>query len=1120
MSFGPTTLRIIPNRDNETDNINRNKNKQKRKRIRKNKKLTIAAINARGIKGKIKSLESLLDAYKIDIVLLTETMLKNKEGLNIKGYKWIGKNRKGKNGGGVGILINNKYARSATEITHIDVGENTEVVWIKLDTRPKNLAIGVFYGPQETDQVSKVQETYTDLETQILQLMKDNEILLGGDFNAKLNVNSSEATQEESRNGRTLRAMLTNTNLMPLNLKRENVAWTRVNRKNTAEKSIIDYLLISESSEKYTSDISVDTEGHLRLKGKNETDHNTISMNLRINSPRMATYREQWKINNKQGWRKFNTEMKKEAEKGLGNQEYEEAMKKIKQILTKTVGKQKIRTDKPPKPKSKEVDEARTRMKTAKTKFNKACNHANSEEKQTTKKEYEKAQQNLREALEKLETARTEEKIKRLIAETKISPNIIWQTRRKTKNDTDLEYNTITEEGRVLTEPDETREYIANYFENLYQARPSTPAYEEWTNKIIEKVETLQKDHKQTIITQGSERIELKELHKAIGRLKRRKSLGPDQLPNEIMIEGDKNTRNIILELLNNIHHKEEVPPSWSEGHIKRLYKGKGVKGKCSNERGITLASNVGKVYERILNERIKKIINITDSQAGGIEGNATADHLITLKEVVAKIRKNKKTAYIIFLDVQKAYDKAWLDAILYVLNKNGVEGKNLEMARKMNSNLTAKIQTKFGLTREIEIKDSIRQGGVLSVIEYAALIDEISKELNQRDLGIRINEHEKLGCLLWMDDVALIHDNLEKLQEMMDCTNDIAGRYHIEFGAAKCKVVKIGRGPKSQIKLNDQILEETPAYKYLGEQINSKANLDDHLKEVEGKVIAATQKILTETGHKEFKGMKMRAIWELVETTIIPIITYAAEGWTWNKGERKKAQTLFNQSLKTILHLPKGTPTTILLAETGFQPIEHIVNKKRIMQAQRIKNKHEEKLVRKIAMNKESIWMKDTEETLQKYDLQEEDLEKPKEWLADLVNKKNSAITKEVIEQEATTMTKIKHWNDHTQNNLASRPAYMNKLGRKQCSAILRARSQMLPTKANMKGNQTDMTCRLCKDTDTQETQKHILQDCPTTKEKNLNIEYDEIFQEYDIEKLKSIADKIIEICEIINEM
>ena len=58
-------------------------------------------------------------------------------------------------------------------------------------------------------------------------------------------------------------------------------------------------------------------------------------------------------------------------------------------------------------------------------------------------------------------------------------------------------------------------------------------------------------------------------------------------------------------------------------------------------------------------------------------------DHLIVLKQTIQEITEKKQTAYIIFLDVQKAYDKAWLDAILYALHKNGVEGKNLRMIKK-----------------------------------------------------------------------------------------------------------------------------------------------------------------------------------------------------------------------------------------------------------------------------------------------------------------------------------------------------------------------------------------------------------------------------------------------------
>ena len=99
------------------------------------------------------------------------------------------------------------------------------------------------------------------------------------------------------------------------------------------------------------------------------------------------------------------------------------------------------------------------------------------------------------------------------------------------------------------------------------------------------------------------------------------------------------------------------------------------------------------------------------------------------------------------------------------------------------------------------------------------------------------------------MDDVRLIHHDLTTLQEMMDITNHVAKKYHIEFGAAKCKVVRIGPGQESKIMLNNTIQEEVPKYKYLGKIYNTKGNLEEHPKDLETKTMAATQRILAETG-------------------------------------------------------------------------------------------------------------------------------------------------------------------------------------------------------------------------------------------------------------------------------
>ena len=91
-----------------------------------------------------------------------------------------------------------------------------------------------------------------------------------------------------------------------------------------------------------------------------------------------------------------------------------------------------------------------------------------------------------------------------------------------------------------------------------------------------------------------------------------------------MFIESNEQTRALYIKVMNQIMHSAEIPQEWNEGNLKRLYKGKGIKGKCSNERGITLASNAGKLFERIINNRIAKKVRMSDAQAGGMKGRAT----------------------------------------------------------------------------------------------------------------------------------------------------------------------------------------------------------------------------------------------------------------------------------------------------------------------------------------------------------------------------------------------------------------------------------------------------------------------------------------------------------------
>ena len=124
----------------------------------------------------------------------------------------------------------------------------------------------------------------------------------------------------------------------------------------------------------------------------------------------------------------------------------------------------------------------------------------------------------------------------------------------------------------------------------------------------------------------------------------------------------------------------------------------------------------MGKLYERLVNNRLVPMVDMTDAQAGGIKGRATVDHILILKELANIAKKAKQELILVYLDVTKAYDKAWLDAIMYVMHERGLKSKLWKTVKELNSNLLTTVITKHGPTRKIKITDSIRQGGVLSV--------------------------------------------------------------------------------------------------------------------------------------------------------------------------------------------------------------------------------------------------------------------------------------------------------------------------------------------------------------------------------------------------------------------
>ena len=156
----------------------------------------------------------------------------------------------------------------------------------------------------------------------------------------------------------------------------------------------------------------------------------------------------------------------------------------IRKNLKKTVGETIIRNNKKNK-EGKEVKEKRRLKKEARKEFMKACK--NKEDIKEKLNKYIQSQINLKAEIEKQETKQTKLNLEKLIKEGGVKSQMFWKIRRKLLANSETEYDIIDDSGRKLENPEEAKEHVAQYFEELYKARECKQGYEEWTQKIIEK---------------------------------------------------------------------------------------------------------------------------------------------------------------------------------------------------------------------------------------------------------------------------------------------------------------------------------------------------------------------------------------------------------------------------------------------------------------------------------------------------------------------------------------------------------------------------------------------------------------------------------------------------------
>ena len=134
-----------------------------------------------------------------------------------------------------------------------------------------------------------------------------------------------------------------------------------------------------------------------------------------------------------------------------------------------------------------------------------------------------------------------------------------------------------------------------------------------------------------------------------------------------------------IVKLMQEVWEEEEVVGDWKDAEIVPIPK-KGNLQVCDNWRGISLLDAVGKIFARVVQERLQVIAEniLPESQCGFRKGRGCIDMIFAARQLVEKTREHDDSLFVLFIDLRKAYDSVPRSALWRVLEKVGVPPKML----------------------------------------------------------------------------------------------------------------------------------------------------------------------------------------------------------------------------------------------------------------------------------------------------------------------------------------------------------------------------------------------------------------------------------------------------------
>ena len=280
-------------------------------------------------------------------------------------------------------------------------------------------------------------------------------------------------------------------------------------------------------------------------------------------------------------------------------------------------------------------------------------------------------------------------------------------------------------------------------------------------------------------------------------------------------------------------------PDALKKADIVPIHKS-GKKDTLNNYRPISLISNIAKILEKLIYNRLYKFLMdnkiISEKQFGFLRKIGTREALYNVSQMLYSNLEKSQPVIASFLDLAKAFDTVDHNILMLKLYQMGIRGKAYELIASYLSNRKQAVKINGHKSEYIEMSMGVPQGSILGPLLFLLYYNDIIEKMPKDSVLCYADDTVILTqAKSWKEAAIKMNQLLNKIATLLAINKLSLNKektFFITFGNYADSVPK-----KIVLKIKETEIKRVKSVRYLGVILDYRLNWSNHTEYVRNKI-------------------------------------------------------------------------------------------------------------------------------------------------------------------------------------------------------------------------------------------------------------------------------------------